>query len=56
MQVEHDELTTHLVFPSVIFPTSYPMTEQNANHTEHRFSVIALRRINGEALREPLSE
>ncbi len=56
MQVEHDELAPYLVFPCFTFPASEPMTEQIADHAEHRFSMVALRRQRGEALRELLGE
>ncbi len=56
MQVEHDELAPHFVFPRVTFPASDTMTEQIADHAEHRFSMIALRRQGGEALRELLGK
>ncbi len=56
MKVEHDELATNLVFPRVIFPASDTMTEQIADHAEHCFSMIALRRQGGEALRELVGE
>ena len=49
MQIEHDELAPDLVFPCVTFPASDTMPEQIANHAEHRFSMIALRRQGGEA-------
>ena len=52
MQVEHYELATNLVLPRVTFPASDTMTEQIADHAEHRLSMIALRRQGGEALRE----
>lgn len=52
MQVEHDELASNLVFPRAIFPASCSVIEQIADHAEHRFSMIALRRQRGEALRE----
>jgi len=56
MQVEHDGPASNLVIPCVTFLTPYNMPEQIANRTEHRFSIIALRRQGGEALRELLSE
>ena len=56
MQVEHDDLASNLIFPCVIIPASYPMTEQIADHAEHRFSMIALRRQGGEAPRELVGE
>ncbi len=52
MQVEHDDLAPHLVFPRVIFPASCSVIEQIADHAENRLSMIALRRQRGEALRE----
>ena len=56
MHVEHYELAPNLIFPRVIIPASDTMTEQIADHAEHRFSMIALRRQGGEALRELLGE
>lgn len=52
MNVEHDDLAPHLVFPRITIPTSCSVIEQIADHAEHRFSMIALRRQGGEALRE----
>jgi len=49
MHVEHYELAPDLVFPCVTFPASDTIPEQIANHAEHRFSMIALRRQGGEA-------
>ena len=43
-------------FHRITFLASYPMIEQIADHTEHRFSMITLRRQRGEALRELLGE
>ena len=56
MNVEHDDLAPHLVFPRITIPTSCSVIEQIADHAEHRFSMIALRRQGGEALRELLGE
>lgn len=38
------------------FLESYPLSEQIADHAEHRFSMIAPRRQGGEALRKLLGE
>jgi hypothetical protein len=47
MQVEHDQLTSHLVFPCVTFPALDTMPEQIADHAETAFSMIDGRSATG---------